>query len=130
MVEYKLAHILDKSLESSFGYITVLPGAFSAYKWEALQGEPLDEYFEMFRKPDEMSCFKANVYLAEDRILCLALVAKKRKAYTLRYVQKSVAETDVPDGFGVLLKQRRRWINGSWFALIHTISNFYKLERT
>ena len=35
-VEYKFSHMFDKALESVIGFITVLPGAFSAYRWDAL----------------------------------------------------------------------------------------------
>lgn len=35
-VEYHFGHIIDKSFESFFNFIHVLPGAFSAYRMEAL----------------------------------------------------------------------------------------------
>eukprot|EP00359_Climacostomum_virens_P000051 CAMPEP_0204897290 /NCGR_PEP_ID=MMETSP1397-20131031/651_1 /ASSEMBLY_ACC=CAM_ASM_000891 /TAXON_ID=49980 /ORGANISM="Climacostomum Climacostomum virens, Strain Stock W-24" /LENGTH=737 /DNA_ID=CAMNT_0052065017 /DNA_START=759 /DNA_END=2969 /DNA_ORIENTATION=- len=127
VVEYKFAHIFDKALESVIGFITVLPGAFSAYRWEALQGTPLDEYFYSVRHPEMMNCFKSNVYLAEDRILCNALILKKNRNYFLRFVKDSVAVTDVPDKIFVLLAQRRRWINGSRFALRRTFESRYNI---
>ena len=49
------------------------------------------------------SCMEANMYLAEDRILCLSLVAKKDHDYLLKYVYQSRAETDVPEDFKNLL---------------------------
>jgi len=99
-MEYKFAHVFDKSLESVCGYITVLPGAFSCYSWQALQGVPLwTDYFKSIKKPEEMDAFNSNIYLAEDRVLCLSLVAKQDKDYLLRWVRSSIAETDIPEDF-------------------------------
>lgn len=47
-------------------------------------------------------------YLAEDRLLCFELVAKKGAKYTLAYVKPSKAETDVPETAAELISQRRR----------------------
>ena len=124
-IEYKFAHMFDKALESVIGYITVLPGAFSAYRWEALKGEILwRDYFKSICNPQLMNAFQSNIYLAEDRVLCLSLVSKRNNNYTLRYVRKSIAETDVPLNISDLMTQRRRWINGSWFALIDSVKKY------
>lgn len=71
--EYKISNVLDKTLESVFGYISVLPGAFSAYRWEALQDVSVDEgpLVSYFRGevPDaeqpKGNVFTSNMYLAE-----------------------------------------------------------------
>lgn len=100
--EYKMSNILDKPLESVFGYITVLPGALSAYRYFALQNDadghgPLNQYFkgETLHGQDA-DVFTANMYLAEDRILCWELVAKREERWVLKFVKSAVGETDVP----------------------------------
>jgi chitin synthase len=120
--EYKTSNTLDKALESCFGYISVLPGAFCAYRYSAIRGKPLEEYFKSITH--ELGPFEGNMYLAEDRILCFQLIAKEHEAWLLRYVKNAVATTDVPDELYGLVKQRRRWLNGSFFAMLYAIINF------
>ncbi|TPX75810.1 chitin synthase [Chytriomyces confervae] len=124
--EYKMSNILDKPLESVLGYISVLPGAFSAYRYQALQGEPLKMYFKG-EKPHGTNVSEANMYLAEDRILCFELVMKASHQYVLKYVKSAKAETDVPSELHDLIKQRRRWLNGSFFASVHAIWHFTRI---
>ncbi|KAI5967241.1 CHS2 [Candida theae] len=150
--EYKISNILDKPTESSFGFISVLPGAFSAYRNIALQNDingrgPLEKYFkgeflhssgqldpqddeyEMKRAllKEEAGIFTSNMYLAEDRILCFELVAKQGCNWVLRYCKSARAETDVPEGLAEFILQRRRWLNGSFFAAIYSLVHFFKV---
>lgn len=46
MFEYHFAHIIDKAFESIFGFIHVLPGAFSAYRWKAISDHTINQYLE------------------------------------------------------------------------------------
>lgn len=71
-VEYKISHYLDKSFESAFGFVSVLPGAFSTFRWLAIKGDPLQKFLKGAK--DEFGdmnkffeCSTANKYLAEDR---------------------------------------------------------------
>lgn len=150
--EYKISNILDKPTESVFGFISVLPGAFSAYRYVALQNDitgkgPLEKYFkgeflhgsgeldpeddeyELKRNmlKEEAGIFTSNMYLAEDRILCYELVAKSGCSWLLRYCKSARAETDVPEGLAEFILQRRRWLNGSFFAAIYALVHFPKI---
>jgi len=137
--EYKMSNILDKPLESSFGYVSVLPGAFSAYRYRAIQGRPLDQYFHGDHSLADrlgpkgiygMNIFTKNMFLAEDRILCFELVAKAGDRWTLTYVKPSKAETDVPESAVELIGQRRRWLNGSFAASVYALVNFFAFYKS
>jgi chitin synthase len=146
--EYKMSNILDKPIESVFGYITVLPGAFSAYRYKALANKidpvtneefgPLASYFlgeklHNHKSKDQKikaGLFEANMYLAEDRILCFELISKKDESWLLHYVKSASAETDVPDKIIELIKQRRRWLNGTFFASLYAISHTFNICRS
>lgn len=127
--EYKLSNILDKPTESMFGYISVLPGAFSAYRYLALQNDdlgrgPLASYFkgEALLGADA-DVFSSNMYLAEDRILCFELAAKRGESWVLKYIRQARGVTDVPDSLDEFISQRRRWLNGSLFAAVYALSH-------
>lgn len=134
--EYKMSNILDKPLESAFGFISVLPGAFSAYRYVALQNDktgmgPLEKYFAGEKMHGaNAGIFTANMYLAEDRILCFELVTKRNCRWILQYVKSSTGETDVPDTMAEFIAQRRRWLNGSFFAAVYALAHFYQVRRS
>lgn len=134
--EYKISNILDKPLEAAFGYVSVLPGAFSAYRFRAIMGRPLEQYFHgdhtlsarLGKKGIEgMNIFKKNMFLAEDRILCFELVAKAGSKWHLTYVKTSKAETDVPESAPEFISQRRRWLNGSFAASVYSLMHFGRM---
>lgn len=134
--EYKMSNILDKPLESAFGFISVLPGAFSAYRFVALQNDktghgPLEKYFAGEKMHgNNAGIFTANMYLAEDRILCFELVSKLNCSWILQYVKSATGETDVPDEMADFILQRRRWLNGSFFAAVYALAHFYQIYRS
>lgn len=153
--EYKISNILDKPTESVFGFISVLPGAFSAYRYEAMQdgpdgNGPLHKYYRgeflhaakdyedegddewKYKKSmiADSGVFTSNMYLAEDRILCFELVCKLQSRWLLRYCKAASAETDVPDRLAEFVLQRRRWLNGSFFAAIYALAHFPRIWDT
>lgn len=120
-------HPRVQAMESVFGYISVLPGAFSAFRWDAIQGDPLAAYFFVEESNLlELGPFLANMYLAEDRVLCFEVLAKRGHRWTLHYEAGAVAHTDVPGNLVELIKQRRRWLNGSFFSLVYYVSKFHR----
>nr|ANG56506.1 chitin synthase class V [Ustilago esculenta] len=115
--EYYISHHLAKAFESLFGSVTCLPGCFSLYRIRSSdKGRPLfisnriiDDYSE--NRVDTLH--KKNLlHLGEDRYLT-TLVLKNFPAFRTKFVADAKALTSAPERFGVLLSQRRRWINST-----------------
>lgn len=63
------------------------------------------------------------MYLAEDRIMCLGIHAL---GYDLAYLPDAESCVDPVTSLTGLLGQRRRWMNGSWFAFNYVREHSYE----
>ena len=74
-------------------------------------------YFCIYGMPeedsDEQLLYNENVYLAEDRTLCMGI---HQQGFDLAYLPDAGATVDPIKTLYGLLGQRKRWINGSFFA--------------
>jgi len=56
--------------------------------------------------------------------MCLQVYIKEQTGYTVQYIPDAKAFTDAPTELTVLMKQRRRWMNGALFGTYKVILNF------
>ena len=74
----------------------------------------------------EQILYNENVYLAEDRTLCMGI---HLNGYHLQYLPDAYSEVDPMKTVSGLLGQRKRWINGSFFAF-EQVKNTHKEKTT
>lgn len=87
----------------------------------------MDKFFKLVNSGKDPKCNEANEYLAEDRVMCLQIYIKQMAGYYLKYIPDAKAFTDAPPNLTVLMKQRRRWNNGSLFAAFRVILNTFAI---
>lgn len=127
--EYFISHHLTKSFESVFGGVTCLPGCFSIYRIKAPKG-PHGYWVPILANPDVVERYAINcvetlhqknlLLLGEDRYLS-TLMLKTFPTRKQIFVPQAKCETIAPSEFGVLLDQRRRWINSTVHNLMELI---------
>ncbi|OCB87088.1 glycosyltransferase family 2 protein [Sanghuangporus baumii] len=126
--EYYISHHMTKAFESMFGGVTCLPGCFSMYRLKTPKGDS-GYWVPILANPDVVEHYSENIVdtlhkknlllLGEDRFLT-TLMLKTFPRRKMIFCPQAVCKTIVPDTFGVLLSQRRRWINS-------TVHNLFEL---
>ncbi|KAH8889757.1 hypothetical protein GQ53DRAFT_191186 [Thozetella sp. PMI_491] len=120
--EYYISHHLAKAFESLFGSVTCLPGCFSMYRLRtADRGRPLiisDNVIREYSDCHVDTLHKKNLLsLGEDRFLT-TLMTKYFPYMSYKFIPDAYCQTAAPDKWGVLVSQRRRWINSTIHNLL------------
>ncbi|KAL7762698.1 hypothetical protein ACKLNR_009233 [Fusarium oxysporum f. sp. zingiberi] len=126
--EYKVGFQLDRTFESATGFLSLLPGACSAYRYVGSTGKPL-EYMLLgdptwiqghSRDRPSLSPVNLNRHLADDRVICFRILSKPNTHWLLKYVPVT-ATTDIPMTTTDFINRRRRWLNGAFFSSIYVL---------
>ncbi len=117
--------------EEFFGHLSVIPGQFCVFRWQALSDATVHEQNssalkEYFRGLAPKNLFEQLLYLTEDRVIGNYLTCNLVKPWKICYLPDARATTDACETLGLLLKQRRRWENG---ALAGRLAFLYCLPR-
>ena len=59
--------------------------------------------------------------------MCLEIIAKEDNRFIIHYIPGAKCLTDPPMSLTGLLKQRRRWFNGSMFATFHVLFSMCRI---
>ncbi|KAJ5094863.1 hypothetical protein N7456_010724 [Penicillium angulare] len=135
--EYEKTNLLEKPLESSLGFVT--GGVLSAYRYRAIMGRPLEQYFngdqtlakKLGRKGLEgMNILKKNMFFAGDRILAFETLTKRGFKWRLSFVKAAKCEVEVPKDLVELMAERRQTFNGAFAANIYAAIHIGQIYRS
>jgi len=126
--EYELTNTLERPLESFFGRrFGVNKGGFAAYRWTTASNPEgiFRDYFEAERVYNH-NLTKANLLLVEDRTISSSLLHTKLDVWRTIPVDSAAVVVDIPSTFVEFCLQRRRWLNGDFYATLHELKNIFR----
>ncbi|ORX50400.1 hypothetical protein BCR36DRAFT_412422 [Piromyces finnis] len=122
-LEYVQGQMMDRCLESFLGGVTCLPGALTMVEFNTLK-EVEDEYFKSSNFIKNMSIIDyARFHLGEDRYLTHLFMDSLPYPNAIGFCPTAVCKTEAPKRLSVLLKQRRRWILGTYANEIYMFTD-------
>lgn len=113
--------------EAATGYMSVVPGQFCAFRWEAMSlggaEAPVHQYLRGMQPRSRM---ERIMFLAEDRVIGNELVLARGRPWRLAYGHRAGAVTDACATLSELMRQRRRWHNSSFACRLWLLAHWPK----
>ncbi|KAF0485000.1 glycosyltransferase family 2 protein [Gigaspora margarita] len=100
--EHEISNILNKLLESLFGYISSLSEYFSAYRYYALRNSS-DSTNNTKDTSNNDNILTINDYFAKNNSICFELILKHNFSWLLHYESLSQVKIDVPKNLSEMI---------------------------
>ncbi|MCL2892108.1 aminotransferase class I/II-fold pyridoxal phosphate-dependent enzyme [Brenneria tiliae] len=115
--------VSDWAIGNALHYLEVVPGQCSLIRWSSFcdnNGRPHAPVETYLRGLEPQGLLEHNLYLAEDRVLGFELV-RHHQGSSVRYQPAAIVRSDPSPTFAELVRQRRRWINSTIAARLHSL---------
>jgi len=122
------------------GFLPVVPGPCGLFRYDHMctpgvgtgknpdgtDRTPVEWYLHVINTPAEKTGWiQGNLKLAEDRVLSYAAVLKTKRPAFMSFVTSAVFFFESEGKLSMLIKQRRRWINGTVAGYIWLLSELW-----
>lgn len=110
-MEYLHGQLFERSIESSCGAVTCLPGALTILRYSAFRS--MARFYFDDPAEDRLDGFDfGKIHLGEDRYLTHLFMIGAQKSHQIAMSTGAFCKTAAVGRFGDLIKQRRRWFIG------------------
>ncbi|EME85413.1 glycosyltransferase family 2 protein, partial [Pseudocercospora fijiensis CIRAD86] len=110
-MEYIHGQLFERSVESSCGAVTCLPGALTILRFSAFRRMAKYYFAEKAEQCDDLFDY-GKMHLGEDRWLTHLFMIGAQEKYQIQMNTGAFCKTEAVQTFKSLLKQRRRWFLG------------------
>lgn len=126
--EMKQYHIMNKSTSSLFGFVPVIGDAFSAFRFTALQGQPLQIYLGQSGTASTFT--EAIQSLSANNLLAHEIVCKLNEKWTIKYESSASVEIEVASTIDTYMQNQKTVTNNSIFSVLHSIIEWRRILLT
>lgn len=110
-IEYLHGQLFERSVESSCGSVTCLPGALTVLRFSAFRKMAKYYFADKAEQCEDLFDY-GKCHLGEDRWLTHLFMIGAKERYLIQMCTTAFCKTEAVQTFRSLLKQRRRWFLG------------------